>query len=96
MTATLSFDDWLRLGVEAGWVTPEFCLTHDGVPYTVEEEEAADDPEALDDHCVFALRLLEPDANLAPFYQRWGTDVLNGTHPLRAGVAESVRTLKGY
>lgn len=73
----LDFDDWLRLGVEAGWVTPQFCMTHDGSPATVEEAtlESVDDPEAYD-RCRFALRVIPDRAPMARFSARWGDDPL--------------------
>jgi hypothetical protein len=31
--------EWIRLGVEKGWISEPFCYTHDGDPYMTEEEE---------------------------------------------------------
>lgn len=32
--------EWLQKGIDAGWITEGFCMTHDGDPYMTEEEEA--------------------------------------------------------
>ena len=31
---------WLQIGIDKGWVTEGYCLTHDGDPYMSPEEEA--------------------------------------------------------
>lgn len=49
------FSAWLAVGIDQGWVTPPFCVAHDGVPYT--EEELRED-EDMCDVCAFAVRLL--------------------------------------
>lgn len=88
----LTFDDWLRLGVEAGWVTPPFCLTHDGIPATVDEAQmaAADDP-LVDDLCTPVVRVLPHGTRLAPFPPRWNRTPLNDTTPLSPEVAAGIR-----
>jgi hypothetical protein len=53
----LSFEDWLNLGIEAGYCSPVVCNTHDGLPSTEEEDQAW---EAGGDPCVPAVRLYEP------------------------------------
>jgi len=35
----MSFDHWLRLGIELGHCGPAVCDTHDGTPMTEEEAE---------------------------------------------------------
>ena len=30
---------WRELGVQKGWISPPFCMTHDGDKYMTEEEE---------------------------------------------------------
>lgn len=67
----LDFESWLAIGVGAGWVTPDYCTTHDETPLTVLEQTLADadDPEM----CIHALRLLRPGDVLA-FHSRWGLD----------------------
>jgi hypothetical protein len=36
---SMDIDEWLKLGVENGWVSQPFCFTHDGDSYMTEEEE---------------------------------------------------------
>lgn len=91
----LDFNDWLRLGVEAGWVSPDYCITHDGTPLTVDEEERADTDEyGLDDACLHGLRLIPPGEQLAPFYARWGDNPLSHLEPLSPEVAAGVEMFK--
>ena len=48
--------EWLRLGIERGYCSEPVCHTHDGLPYTEEEEtewEVGFDP------CLHAVRLHE-------------------------------------
>jgi hypothetical protein len=33
------FEIWLENGIERGWVTEQFCNTHEGDPYMTEEEQ---------------------------------------------------------
>mgnify|MGYP003339823988 CR=1 FL=1 len=33
------FDSWLWSGIDRGWITKPFCMTHDGDPYMTKEEE---------------------------------------------------------
>jgi len=60
----MTFEEWLKLGVDEGYCTPQFCLTHAGQPMTNNEEaqwELGDDP------CCHMVRLGTPadwDANL--------------------------------
>lgn len=56
MTA-LSFQDWLQMGIDAGYCSTPVCNTHDGLPST--DEEDAEWEEGLDP-CVPAVRLLVP------------------------------------
>ena len=46
---------WLNNGVERGWVSPIFCMTHDGDPHMTEEEEK--EWEDGGDPCCFVLKL---------------------------------------
>lgn len=48
----MTFDEWVRLGFDNGWVSPPVCGTHDGTPMTDEEAEDGD-------ACVHVLRLYE-------------------------------------
>jgi hypothetical protein len=50
------FDEWLEIGMKAGWVSPPVCETHDGTPMSITEEA-----EYLDgsDPCIFVMRTYE-------------------------------------
>lgn len=50
------FYDWLKIGVEKGWVSDGFCYTHDGDPYMTEEEEQEWD--AGGDPCCHVIKIL--------------------------------------
>lgn len=52
----MDFDKWLEFGIRNGWCGPAVCSTHDGIPYSREEEaewEEGHDP------CAHILRLYE-------------------------------------
>lgn len=49
-------DEWLALGIEKGWISKPFCLTHDVPDFTDEEKEIID---SGNDCCVGGLRLYE-------------------------------------
>ena len=46
--------EWLRLGIDKGWISEVKCFTHDWLPVTEEEEKEFDDGY---DPCVFAVRV---------------------------------------
>jgi len=48
----LSFEEWLNIGIEKDFCGAIICLTHDGIPQTLEEEENGD-------LCVPIIRLYE-------------------------------------
>lgn len=48
------FDEWLRAGMEAGFVGPAVCETHDGLPTSDLEDDEFEDGA---DPCVHVLRL---------------------------------------
>ena len=48
--------EWIRIGVEKGWISDPFCYTHDGDPYMTEEEEK--EWEDGGDPCTPVLKLL--------------------------------------
>lgn len=65
----LDFEEWLKLGVEAGWIGAPVCHTHDGLPLSAAEEAEFEES----DPCVHILRLYEDaeskaavEANHAP------------------------------
>ena len=47
---------WLQSGIDNGWVTEPFCMTHDGDPYMTEEEEK--EWEEGGDPCSHVVKLL--------------------------------------
>lgn len=51
---TIDFDEWLRLGMDNGFIGPPVCETHDGLPTS-----EAEDDEFMDgaDPCIHMLRL---------------------------------------
>jgi hypothetical protein len=53
----MTFDEWLKIGMDKGWCGPSVCVTHDGVPMTEQEEESLYD----DEPCIHAIRLYEDD-----------------------------------
>ena len=55
--AEIEFDDWLKAGIDKGWVTEPFCNTHDGDPYMTEEEEK--EWEDGGDPCMFVVKLIQ-------------------------------------
>lgn len=65
----ITFDEWLRVGIQMGWCGPGVCYTHDGVPTTASEDEQFE----TGDPCVHILRLYpdlrtkkEVEANHSP------------------------------
>lgn len=52
----LTFGSWLEMGVNKGWVSNPFCHTHDGDPYTTEEEEK--EWEDGGDPCSHVIKLI--------------------------------------
>jgi hypothetical protein len=49
----IDFDTWMEIGLQRGFVGPPVCATHDGIPYTLEEEQQFDEG---DDICVHVIR----------------------------------------
>lgn len=54
---TDKFGNWLRQGIEEGWVSEPFCHTHNGDPYMTKEEEQ--EWEEGGDPCMHVLKLLQ-------------------------------------
>lgn len=61
-SSTMSFDEWMSYGIEKGWCGPPLCSTHDGIPYSAEEEQ---DWEAGDDPCAHIIRLYNDEEHKA-------------------------------
>jgi hypothetical protein len=49
----MTFDEWIQLGFDNGWVGPPVCVTHDGFPSTASEDEEFE----TGDPCQNGLRL---------------------------------------
>jgi hypothetical protein len=58
MSEDLDIRDWLKIGIDKGWVTEAFCNTHDGDPYMTNEEEA--DWEDGGDPCMHVVKFINP------------------------------------
>jgi hypothetical protein len=52
----VTFDEWLKIGMDEDWCGPPVCVTHDGVPSTAVEDEAVDE---VGDPCLHIIRLYE-------------------------------------
>jgi hypothetical protein len=57
-TDQIDYLQWLRTGMERGWVSEPWCHSHDEPPMTPEEGEAVGEGF---DVCVFALRVWAHD-----------------------------------
>lgn len=53
---SISFPEWINLGVKNGWTSDIVCYTHDGPQMTDEEVELWDDGQ---DPCMFMVRVWE-------------------------------------
>ncbi len=56
------FDEWLAVGIRAGWVSEPCCSMHDGVPMAPVEEFEVDEGY---DPCLPVVRLWGPDGRPA-------------------------------
>lgn len=56
MSEDLGIRDWLKIGIDKGWVTEAFCNTHDGDPYMTDEE--ATDWEDGGDPCMHVVKFI--------------------------------------
>lgn len=63
---TIDFEEWLRLGMDNGFVGPAVCETHDGLPTSEAEEDEFEDGA---DPCIHILRLY-PDAKTRAAVER--------------------------
>jgi hypothetical protein len=55
---TISFDQWIEIGLRSGWVSPPICESHDGPALTISEEAEFFDGS---DPCVFFMRVYHSD-----------------------------------
>ena len=51
----MTFDEWLAIGYENGWVGVPVCYTHDGLPTSASEDEEFE----TGDPCINVVRLYE-------------------------------------
>ena len=56
MTALTDYGDWLKHGMDMGWVGPAVCVSHDDIP-TSEEEDAQ--VEEGGDPCLWVIRVYD-------------------------------------
>lgn len=47
--------EWMKMGIERGWITPPLCIAHDPVPMTRSEFESILNE---DEPCIFYLRII--------------------------------------
>ena len=55
----LTFDDWLKAGMQHNFVGAPVCYTHDGLPMSEDEDEEFSEG----DPCIHILRLYESVEN---------------------------------
>lgn len=48
------FLDWVDAGIDAGWVSPAGCMTHNALPLREWEEESIEDG---NDPCILVMRV---------------------------------------
>ena len=51
----MSFDHWLKFGIEQGFCGEGLCIQHEGTPFTRDEEQRYENG---DDPCVPVVRVL--------------------------------------
>jgi len=51
----MTFDEWVKVGFDNGWVGAPICETHDGLPTTASEDEEFEEG----DPCVNIMRVYE-------------------------------------
>lgn len=54
----MGYDEWIQIGLDAGWCGPAVCETHDGLPMSDEEHDQMYEG---DEPCIHIIRLY-PDA----------------------------------
>lgn len=50
----MEFYEWLKIGIDNGWVSDAVCDTHEGIPMTNEENNKWEEGE---DPCIIAIRV---------------------------------------
>lgn len=54
----ITFEEWLKIGIENEWVIPPVCYSHDGIPTSADEQQQF---EIGFDPCVHIMRVCDPD-----------------------------------
>lgn len=54
----MNFDEWIKYGIENGFCTQQFCMTHDSSPQHETEERAWEEGS---DPCCHVVRLGTPE-----------------------------------
>lgn len=54
----MTFDEWIKAGVQAGWISAPVCATHDGTPTSAAEDAEYD---AGFDPCTWMVRVYGDD-----------------------------------
>ena len=52
----ITFDAWMKQGVEKGWCGPPVCYTHDGLPMSEQEDMEFSEGQ---DPCMHIVRMYE-------------------------------------
>jgi hypothetical protein len=53
----MDYNEWIKIGLDAGWCGPAVCYTHDGLPTSQQEEWNADEDGEYS--CIHIIRLYE-------------------------------------
>ena len=72
----MDFDAWLKTGYDNGWIGPDVCVTHDGVPMTASEEAESE----TGDPCVHVVRLYESTDTKKDVEENHGPSVWRATN----------------
>ena len=56
MNNEITFDEWMKLGIEKNWCGPPVCYTHDGLPMAHAEDEEFEEGS---DPCMHIVRMYE-------------------------------------
>ena len=51
----MNYNEWITVGLDAGWCGPAVCYTHDGLPTSREEDDEFEE----NDPCIHIIRLYE-------------------------------------
>ena len=52
--------DWIKFGIDKGWISPPCCYSHDALPTTEEEDDEFFEG---GDPCIYLLRLYDDVEN---------------------------------